>query len=1197
MFKVIKKRDGREVPFDDTKITDAIFKAAMAVGGEDRQTAMELTIEVLKMLKDRYNGQVFGVEDVQDVVEKVLIEAGHARTAKAYILYRDKRTRIREAKGDLMDAVEEILEETNRENANISNSPSAKMLQIASAASKKYYLTRLIPEDLSLAHQRGDIHIHDLDFYGKSCTCLQVPLGRLLTEGFDNGHGYIRPPKRPASAAALAAIILQSSQNDMHGGQSFAFFDRDMAPFVENADDEETYQSMEALVYNLNSMHSLRASERIWVLDKQFNCLKTVSMEEFHKQFEPGRFMALSLNYHTGKTELKDITASLKHPNFNRLLRVKLRSGQRVEVTDNHSMMAVDDKGEITAAPPELLSAGLTPARWSVEDKNHVYSLEGYPESRKYNLQKITLDENLAHFLGFYVAEGSADGSTIYMALFSRRLEIVLDKLLKNIHPDFTTMLKKDEYGKPRDLVCRVGKRFAAFVTDLCGRGVHNKRVPSEIFFASEGIVRAFLDGYLSRDGTVGKNRVVATSVSQELRDGIYLLLTRLGLACSMNQEIPITQFSNARERYKISVGGYYATALQISGRKREDLADLYRVTTEQTPYDYEYLRPLIANVYGIKCRRAYQYRIKPLYIEELITDLEARRLAAGERKLIEQLSTKEYWFTEIDKVIPHIRSSERHHLKKLLACEKLPRFCKYLAVKLPYVDMLERFFLPLDLGMKPSGGRITNNCRSPKLVMRWAKLILQKDDQINELLVKVERAREIRPVPVAGIEQLPHEKYVYDISVAGNENFLTAQGIFVHNSRAGAQVPFSSLNVGTEISEAARRVTRNLILAYEAGLGRGENPIFPNIIFRVREGVNLNPGDPNYDLFKLALRVAAKRLNPTFSFMDSSFNREWGDQVSYMGCRTRVMANRRGPAVTDGRGNLSFTTINLPRVAIKAERNIKKFYSLLDEVVDLAVSQLNHRFEVQAELKVKDMPFVMGQKLYLNSGHLRDRDPVRDAIVNGTLTMGFIGLAETLVALTGRHHGQDKDAHALGQEIVARMRRRIDQACEEFDLNYTLLATPAEGLSGRFIAMDRREFGIIPGVTDKEYYTNSFHIPVSYPVTSFDKVSLEGVYHKYCNAGHISYVEMEAPPEHNPEAMETVIRHMRDSDMGYAAVNFPVDFCNGCGTLGVINEDACPRCGSTAIRRVRRITGYLSTVDRFNDSKVAELKDRITHL
>ncbi|HBI27861.1 MAG TPA: anaerobic ribonucleoside triphosphate reductase, partial [Peptococcaceae bacterium] len=261
MFTKIRKRDGREVPFDDSKITDAIFMAARAVGGEDREQAVSLTLNVLRMLREQYNGNLFGVEDVQDVVEKVLIEEGHARTAKAYILYRDKRTRMRDAKTELMDVVEDIVRETDKDNANVGNSPSAKMLQIASAASRNYYLSRLLDEDYSLAHQQGDIHIHDLDFYATTINCLQIPLDELLTDGFDNGHGFIRPPKRPASATALAAIILQSAQNDMYGGQSFPFFDNQLAPFIDGEGEEEIYQAMEALVYNLNSMHSRAGSQ------------------------------------------------------------------------------------------------------------------------------------------------------------------------------------------------------------------------------------------------------------------------------------------------------------------------------------------------------------------------------------------------------------------------------------------------------------------------------------------------------------------------------------------------------------------------------------------------------------------------------------------------------------------------------------------------------------------------------------------------------------------------------------------------------------------------------------------------------------------------------------------------------------------------------------------------------------------------
>ena len=644
MFTKIIKRDGRETSFDERNITDAIFKAAQAVGGADREIAMELTLEVLKELKKKYAGEVFSVEDVQDVVEKVLIETGHAKTAKAYILYRAKRTRMRDAQSELMDAVADILVETSKENANVSNSPSAKMLQIASAASKAYYLNRLIPEKFSNAHISGDIHIHDLDFYGKTLTCVHIPLGKLLNSGFDNGHGYIRTPKRPASATALAAIILQSSQNDMHGGQSFAFFDKDMAPFMASATDEEIYQAMEALIYNLNSMHS-----------------------------------------------------------------------------------------------------------------------------------------------------------------------------------------------------------------------------------------------------------------------------------------------------------------------------------------------------------------------------------------------------------------------------------------------------------------------------------------------------------------------------------------------RAGAQVPFSSLNIGTDTSDLGRKVIKNILLAYEKGLGNGENPIFPNIIFRVKENVNLNPGDPNYDLFKLAIRVAAQRLNPTFSFMDSSFNKPYGDQVGYMGCRTRVMANICGPEVSDGRGNLSFTTINLPRLAIKAERDLMKFYQSLSDLIDMTCEQLYHRYQVQANLKVRDMPFLMGQGLYLDSDKLDQYDSIESVIKHGTLSVGFIGLAETLFSLTGNHHGSSADAQSLGEEIVAFMRNKMDKAIEKYGLNYSLLATPAEGLSGRFVKMDRKVFGELAGVTDKEYYTNSFHVPVSFNISAQEKIKIEGVYHKYTNAGHISYVEFDAPPVNNLTAVEDLIRYMKECDFGYAGINFPIDFCESCGYIGVIDTDSCPGCKKAQVRRIKK--------------------------
>jgi anaerobic ribonucleoside-triphosphate reductase len=671
MITKIKKRDGRIADFSKEKITSAIFKAARSVGGEDFETAENLTERVIAYVYRHNNSEVPDVESIQDAVEKVLIETGHAKTAKAYILYRSKRTRMRETKSELMDVVKDILVETSRENANVGNSPSAKMLQIASAASKYYYLNNIIPEEMSKAHASGDVHIHDLDYYSKTLNCLQIDLTELLKNGFNTGYGFIRPPKRISSATAQAAIILQSNQNDMFGGQSFPHFDKSIAEVVRlqcpDTTEEEIFQAMEGLVYNLNTMHS-----------------------------------------------------------------------------------------------------------------------------------------------------------------------------------------------------------------------------------------------------------------------------------------------------------------------------------------------------------------------------------------------------------------------------------------------------------------------------------------------------------------------------------------------RAGAQVPFSSINIGTDTSIEGRRVNFAMLRAFDKGLGRGESPIFPNLVFRLKEGVNFNPEDPNYDLFQLAMNVASRRMNPTFSFMDASFNKAYGDEVAYMGCRSRVIGNRHGEEKAAKRGNITPITLNLPKIALRT-RNTEDFFKELDSLLELCRRQLLHRFNVIGSLKVKDLPFLMGQNLYMGSENLKENDEIREAIKNGSLAIGFIGLAETLLVLTGKHHGEDKAVWDLGYKIVERIKLATDRFSEENDLNFVAYATPAEGTSGRFIAKDRKEFGIIKGVTDKAYYTNSYHIPVSYNISIFDKIALEGPFHKLCAAGHISYVELPSSPKDNIPAFEKILRHMKSCDVGYAGVNFPIDECRACGNAGLI-ENECKVCGSEDIRRIRRITGYLSTIDRFNDAKQAELKDRTVH-
>ncbi len=422
------------------------------------------------------------------------------------------------------------------------------------------------------------------------------------------------------------------------------------------------------------------------------------------------------------------------------------------------------------------------------------------------------------------------------------------------------------------------------------------------------------------------------------------------------------------------------------------------------------------------------------------------------------------------------------------------------------------------------------------------------------------------------------------------------AMEAFIHNlntmhSRAGAQVPFSSVNFGTDTSVEGRMVIKNYLLATDAGLGHGETPIFPISIFKVKEGVNYFKEDPNYDLFRLACRVSAKRLFPNFSFIDSSFNKKYyveGDfntEVGYMGCRTRVLANVCGPSITPSRGNLSFTSINLPRLGIKygialgerTKADMKGFYKEFDEIIDLVKGQLLQRFECQCSKSKANFKFLLGSGVWLNSEKLDYNSKLRTVLKHGTLSIGFIGLAETLKALLGEHHGESEKAQKLGLEIIGHLRKRCDEFCEEYNLNFTCLATPAEGLSGRFVAIDRSIYGKIKGVTDRDYYTNSFHVPVYYRTSVKHKLEVEGKYHTLTNAGHISYIELDGDTVNNVDAFESVVRIMHDCDIGYGAINHPVDRDPVCGYVGVI-KDVCPGCGRHEGEGVE-----METINNFN--------------
>ena len=431
----------------------------------------------------------------------------------------------------------------------------------------------------------------------------------------------------------------------------------------------------------------------------------------------------------------------------------------------------------------------------------------------------------------------------------------------------------------------------------------------------------------------------------------------------------------------------------------------------------------------------------------------------------------------------------------------------------------------------------------------------------------------------------------------------------FIHNSnsmhsRGGGQVPFISINYGTDTSKEGRMLVKNILLATKAGLGQGETPIFPIQVFKLKDGVNANPVDPNYDLYLLSLETSSERLFPNYSFQDATFNKELYNgtpesEATYMGCRTRVMSNVNGEENSVGRGNLSFTTINLVKIALLTKSE-EEFFTLLEKYIDLGEEQLLERLKYQGSKLVKDFKFLYTQGIWSDSEKLDLNSQLEETLKQGTLSLGFIGLAEALIALTGKHHGESQEALELGLKIVSFMRDKMDEAAEKHQLNFSLLATPAEGLSGKFVKFDREEFGYIEGITDKSYYTNSFHVPVYHKFKAIDKIRVESPFHNLCNAGHISYIEVDGNLKRNVKAMDTIVKAMKDNNMGYASINHPVDRCKKCGHVAIIDNE-CPKCSNAdeqTIERIRRITGYLvGDMSKWNSAKRQEEKDRVKHL
>lgn len=697
----VVKRDGRKVPFHSVKITSAIKGAADEIGYDLKESyAIDITQKVMKQIEESKKEEV-SVEEIQNIVQDTLLRNDFRLIGDTYSNYRVERTKIRELKSNLMNAIEKIGIETDRDNANVGNNFSSKLLRIASESNKWHNLA-MMPKHLSRAHENGDIYYHDLDSYNLTTNCLNIETGKILKRGFNTGYGTIKPPKRIGSAAELSCILLQSSQNDMFGGQSHVDFENDMAYFVK------------------------------------------LTREEIQQEI---------------RAMLDEVKSEIDEDSFNKLV---------------------------------------------------------------------------------------------------------------------------------------------------------EKKLEKEVGQAMQGIV----------------------------------------------------------------------------------------------------------------------YNLNTMH------------------------------------------------------------------------------------------------------------------------------------------------------------------------SRAGSQVPFSSLNIGIPRDEDAAMICKIFLEEYEKGLGKGEQPIFPNIIFRVKKGVNREEEDKYYYLYELACRVAAKRMNPMFMNLDADFNLKMyneGVVAATMGCRTYIMSNVNGKPGPEGRGNIAPTTINLPRLGILAKGNEDKFFELLQNRLVLARESLLHRYSVLKNLKVKDLPFIAGQGLMRGSEGLADNDSIEPILKQGTYAIGFIGLAETLIALTGSHHGEEEKSYELGLNILQYIRDFCDKYKNEDKLNWSCYATPAEGLSGKFILQDRSVFGNVKGVTDKDYYTNSYHVPVGHQISIKDKINIESKFHSICNAGHITYIELDGYP--SKEAVKSIIDYAyKNTNISYMGINFHMEYCKDCGARIEADENACPKCESTNIQGISRVTGYLSLDERFGAGKVAERADRVSH-
>lgn len=1210
----VVKRDGSLEDFDSDKISNSIMAAAMMVGGEDMDLADELADTVLDILEANEIHEIESA-DLQKIVEKTLIETGHAATSKEYILKGADRNRMREMDSALMKSFEEITfqsqeeSETKRENANIDSSTAmGTMLKYGSEGAKKFNLLYLMSKDIANAHINCDIHIHDLDFLSLTETCIDKDAllvvkinNNVMTLTAEQLANYCKLDKVDSWKNVENIKILSNGK-----------FVNIKSMIKHNSDDKHMLNVVTPTgELHVTDEHTICVVENGIIVDKKVKDVKvgdilsvpSINIEQFSLDT-----LDIIENYNGDNLVISntdDIIKNIKdNNNWKAFCNIfDYRDTRALLLRSNHAKMTISEYKSI-----EHLCT-----------LNHSDLKLNYTRSQGNETINavIPLTFELGNIIGLMYTEGSItehidprQESPVKKACFCNYDEALIQQFNKNYLTVFNNAKISDRKHKGR----HTGSVLSGYLQyELfhgifgCKYSTDNIRLAQWMFSANKNFISGLLAGIIDGDGTVQKDgyRVSIASVSKEFLKDIQKLLLLRGIKSTIKKSDAnagtVTHFVNdgvevksirQYDNYKLEItGDLYNKIGWINSNKINsvDLSDSdkfpYKYVTITDIYEVEYsgfVYDLETDDHhftadGFNVHNCCQIPIDRLFKHGFNTGHGFLREPGGIRTA-----------SALSAIAIQSNQNDQH------GGQSIPLFDYYLA---PYVSLT---FLKEIAHTWKIFENIRSHCEkctdennkkfklykqlNNKLVKYWEKhfrFVSDNDWQEHHSLMDDKHLEEIKGMlreffDTNNIKISTHRiKVLMDQAYEETyEQTFQSMEAFIHNlntmhSRAGAQVPFSSINYGTDTSVEGRMIVETILKTTWDGLGNGETPIFPIQIFKLKAGVSYNPGDPNYDLFQLSCKVSAKRLYPNFVNLDASYNAAMyiegkpETEMATMGCRTRVGINVFDPdkSVVPGRGNLSFTSINLPRLGIRAQGNIDKFFKLLDEKLELVHRQLLERFNIQCQKHPINYPFLMGQGCWLGSKYLGPNDDIKEILKHGTLTVGFIGLAETLVALIGKHHGESEEAQKLGLSIIQHMRDYTDAWSKEEHMNYSVIGTPAEGLSGRFVRADKELFGTIPGVTDRAYYTNSSHVPVYYPITAYKKIEIESPYHSIENGGHILYIEMDGDPTKNLKAFEKIVRYMHDNDAGYMSINHPVDRDPICGYVGII-DDVCPRCG-----------------------------------